>query len=120
MKNIAFSKGRQSETVAHQDMIDALDPNYEYQIDDIFAIFHDSPRACVRDTLYALVDRGVIWRNTSSHSRVKYALLEGDTLRDTIERKTIRGELPDWMKTTLTGFDAQNARFRELCMSTRK
>lgn len=81
MKNATISRTRQSETVAHQDLIDALDPNYQYTQDEICDLLHDSPRTAVRDTLHALVAKGVIWRDATT-SRVRYALLEGESLRE--------------------------------------
>jgi DNA-binding HxlR family transcriptional regulator len=120
MKNMAFSKGRQPETVAPQDLISAMVENYEYTLDEILNLMDGSPRAAVRDTLHALVEKGVVWRNATSHSRVKYALLEGDALREAVERKTTRAETPAWMRNSLTGYDAKNKRLRELCMTVRK
>jgi hypothetical protein len=119
MKNVAFSAGRQSETVSQEELISAMVENYEYTQDQVMNLLHDRPRAAVRDTLHALVERGIVWRN-ASQARVKYALLEGEQLREAVERKTTRGETPAWMKATLTGYEAQNARHRELCMTVRK
>lgn len=119
MKNIAVSAKRQPETVAHEDMIAAMDPNYQFTLDEIFALLHDRPRAAVRDTLQALIAKGVIWRDATT-SRVRYALLEGDALRDAIERNTKRSASPAWMLSNLSGYDAQNRRFRSLCMAARK
>jgi hypothetical protein len=119
MKNIAFVAHRQAETVSHQDLIDAMDPNYEFTQDEILDLLPDRPRAAVRDTLHALVERGVVWRN-ASQARIKYALLTGERLQEAIERKTSRGETPAWMKSNLVGYDAAHTRFYELCMTVRK
>lgn len=119
MKNATISRTRQSETVAHQDLIDALDPNYQYTQDEICDLLHDSPRTAVRDTLHALVAKGVIWRDATT-SRVRYALLEGESLREAVERKMTRSATPDWMRKNLAGYDASHRQFRELCMVTRK
>ena len=120
MKNIAFVAHRQSETVAHQDLIDVMAHGKAYTQDDVMDLLHDRPRAAVRDTLHALVDKGIVWRHAVKNSRVTYSLLQGERLQEAIERKTTRGETPAWMKTTLNGYDANNARFRELCIATRK
>jgi hypothetical protein len=50
---------------------------------------------------------------------VRYALLEGDALREAIERKTKRSASPAWMHANLAGYDAEQRRFRELCMKAR-
>jgi hypothetical protein len=119
LKNIAISSSRQAETVAHEELIGAIVQNYRYTQDEICDLLHDSPRSAVRDALHALVAKGVIWRDSVSHSRVKYALLEGDALREAIERKTKRSASPAWMHANLAGYDAEQRRFRELCMKTR-
>jgi hypothetical protein len=118
MKNIAVSAKRQPETVAHEDMIAAMIASYSYTLDEIFALLNDRPRAAVRDTLHALVAKGVIWRDATT-SRVRYALLEGDALREAIERKTKRSAPPVWMHRNLIGYEAEQRRFRDLCMKTR-
>jgi hypothetical protein len=118
LKNIAISSTRTAETVAHEDMIAAMDPNYQFTLDEIFALLNDRPRAAVRDTLHALVAKGVIWRDATT-SRVRYALLEGDALREAIERKTKRSASPVWMHRNLIGYEAEQRRFRDLCMKTR-
>ena len=120
MKNVAFSAGRQSETVSQEELISAMVENYEYTQDQVMNLLHDRPRAAVRDTLHALVDKGIVWRHAVKNSRVTYSLLQGERLQEAIERKTTRGETPAWMKTTLNGYDANNARFCELCIATRK
>lgn len=119
MKNFAFSANRQAESVSHQDLIDAMHANYEYSQDEIRELFDDRPRAAVMDALYALVAKGAIWRATA-RSPIKFVLLQGERLQEAIERKTTRGTTPAWMTQNLAGYDSNNARFRELCMSTRK
>jgi hypothetical protein len=118
MKNIAVSAKRQPETVAHEDMIAAMIASYSYTLDEIFALLNDRPRAAVRDTLHSLVAKGVIWRDATT-SRVRYALLEGDALREAIERKTKRSASPVWMHRNLIGYEAEQRRFRDLCLKTR-
>jgi hypothetical protein len=51
---------------------------------------------------------------------VRYSLLEGDALREAVERKTKRAETPEWMKANLTGYEAPMRRHYELCMTVRK
>jgi hypothetical protein len=118
MKNIAISTKRQAETVAHDDLTSQMVENYPYMLDEVFALLHDRPRAAVRDTLYALIAKGVIWRDSTT-SRVRYALLEGDALREAIERNTKRSVSPAWMNASLTGYEAEQRRFKELCMTAR-
>lgn len=119
MKNVAVSRNRQPDTVAHQDLIDAMHANYEYTLDEVLDLMDGSPRSAVRDTLHALVDKGVVWRN-AANSRVKYALLEGEQLREAVERKTTHLRTPDWMRASLSGYDATHQRFRSLCEATRR
>jgi phage-related baseplate assembly protein len=118
MKNIAISSSRQAETVAHEELIGAMVPAYHYTQDEVCALLHESPRSAVRDALHALVAKGIVWRDATT-SRVRYALLEGDALREAIERKTKRSASPAWMNANLAGYDAEQRRFRDLCMKAR-
>jgi hypothetical protein len=122
MKN-TINIGSTPITVPQQDLIDAMSPDRTYTQEQILDLLPGVPRACVRDTLHLLVDKGVIWRegrNASKTDRVKYILLVGEDLRETIDRKTTRGETPAWMGANLVGYQANNDRFRALCMSSRK
>jgi DNA-binding HxlR family transcriptional regulator len=119
MKNIAFVANRQPETVSHDELIAVMQENKEYTQDQVMALLADRPRASVRDTLHSLVDRGIVWRN-ASQARVKYALLEGEQLREAVDRKTTRGETPAWMQADLIGYEATNKRHQALCMLVRR
>jgi DNA-binding HxlR family transcriptional regulator len=122
MKNIAFVANRQPETVSHDELIAVMQENKEYTQDQVMALLADRPRASVRDTLHSLVDRGIVWREnrTKNDSRVRYTLLEGEALREAIDRKTTRGETPAWMQSDLIGYEATNKRHQELCMTVRR
>lgn len=119
MKNTAVSSKREPQTVAQQDLIDVMKRNKRYTQDQICALLPDRPRMAVRDTLSSLVNKGLIWRDGAA-TRVHYALLEGEQLRETVDRMTTRTEAPDWMRANLSGYDASHQRFRDLCMATRK
>jgi DNA-binding HxlR family transcriptional regulator len=100
-----------------------MSPGAAYTQEQVMDLLPEHPRACVRDTLHMLVERGVVWRDGrggNKDARVRYSLLEGKDLREAVERKTTRGETPAWMKATLTGYEAENARHRALCMTVRK
>jgi DNA-binding HxlR family transcriptional regulator len=122
MKN-TMNIGSAPITVPQQDLIDAMSPDRTYTQEQVMDLLPGVPRACVRDTLHLLVDKGVIWRegpNASKSDRVKYALLVGEDLREAVERKTKRAETPEWMKANLTGYEAPMNRHRALCMTVRK
>lgn len=109
----------QKETVTCDELALAMTPGVEYTQNEVVELMHGRPRTSVRETLQQLVDRGVVWRH-AMRPAVKFMLLEGAALRDAIDRKTTPAETPAWMRSNLTGYDAEHRRFRELCMSTRK
>jgi hypothetical protein len=119
MKNTAVSSKREPQTVAHQDLIAVMKPNKRYTQDQICALLPDRPRMAVRDTLASLVNKGLIWRDGAA-TRVHYALLEGEKLREAADRLTTQAATPDWMRSSLTGYDATHQRFRSLCETTRR
>lgn len=119
MKNISIGRGRAPEVVTGDDIIGAMNPNYEYSQEEICDLLNDRPRTAVRDSLHKLVDRGIVWRATA-RSPIKFILLEGECLQEAIEQKTSRGKVPEWMARSLSGYDAQHRNFRALCELTRK
>jgi hypothetical protein len=112
--------GSPLKTCPAPELIAAMNPASAYSQDQVLDLLPAYPRACVRDTLHSLIDKGIVWRNNSTKGAIRYSVLDGERLQEAIERKTTRGETPAWMKTDLTGYDANNARFCELCMATRK
>jgi hypothetical protein len=123
MKNTMKLGVSAPKTVPQQILIDAMQADVTYSQDEILDLLPDYPRACIRDTLHMLVDKGVVWREgrrSGKNTLVRFSLLEGEALRETIDRKTTRGETPAWMRADLVGYQANNDRFRELCMSARK
>lgn len=119
MKNVSISTNGKTNTVSAQDLTSAMVPNYQYSVEQVCDLLPEFPKMSVRDALHALVAKGVIWRDGST-SRVKFALLEGQALREAVERKTARMEPPAWMSKNLVGYDASNRLFSELCMTVRK
>lgn len=122
MKN-TMKLGSTPKTVPQQELIDAMQVGTIYSQAEVMDLLPDHPRVAVRDTLHVLVEKGIVWREArkaNKDDRVRYSLLQGEALQEAIERKTTRSETPAWMKATLTGFDAQNTRFREMCEATRK
>ena len=119
MMNAQFSPRCTSKAVSMQDLIDAMVPNYEYTADEVADLIPESPKMSVRDTLNLLVDKGIVWRN-ASQSRIKFALLEGEALREAVDRKTTRLEVPAWMTRDLVGYEAAQNAHRSLCMTVRK
>lgn len=117
MKNVSVSAAREPHKVAHQGLIHVMNGKKRYTQEEVCALLPDRPKMAVRETLAALVDKGVIWRDASG-ARVRYSLLEGERLQDAIERKTIYGP-SNWV-ATITGYDAAQRQFRELCETTRK
>ncbi|MCA7945621.1 hypothetical protein [Burkholderia vietnamiensis] len=119
MRNIPVSRSRQPETVALQDLIDAMLPGRSYTQDEVVSLLPDRPRTAVRETLNTLVNKGLIWRDASDArtSGVRYSLPDGDALRAAIERKATPPQQS--FAATLTGYDASIRKFRELCMVTR-
>jgi hypothetical protein len=111
--------GHQKETVTCDELALSMKSGVEYTQNEICALMHGRPRTAVRETLQQLVDRGVVWRHAMKPA-VKFMILEGSALQEAIDRKTAPMETPAWMHATLVGFDAENARFRDLCMATRK
>ncbi|KVN92579.1 hypothetical protein [Burkholderia ubonensis] len=116
MRNIPVSRSRQPETVAPQDLIDAMRPGQGYTQDEVCDLLQDRPRTAVRDTLNALVNKGLVWRDASG-SRVRFSVLAGDELRASIERKAIPEQSS--FGAPLRGYDAEIQRFRDLCMIAR-
>jgi hypothetical protein len=109
----------QKETVTCAELALAMTPGVEYTQNEVCDLMFGRPRTSVHDTLRQLVEKGVVWRQVL-RPHIKFSLLEGAALRDAIASKTQAAETPAWMKSNLTGFDAKNARFRALCMTTRK
>ncbi|MBN3822298.1 hypothetical protein G3O00_01525 [Burkholderia sp. Ac-20384] len=116
MKNIPVSRSRQPETVALQDLVDAMLPGHGYTQDEVCDLMPDRPRSAVRDTLNTLVGKGLIWRD-ASESRVRYSLPDCDALRAAIEHKATPPQQS--FGAPLTGYDASIRKFRELCMVAR-
>lgn len=114
MKNVAVSRDRQPQTVAQQEVLDAMNPRKRYTQDEVCALLPHRPKMAVRDTLATLVNKGIVWRDASG-SRVRYSLPDAKQL---IARKTTIG--PSNFGTTLTGYDASHRQFRELCEATRR
>jgi hypothetical protein len=46
--------------------------------------------------------------------------LEGEQLREAIDSKTKRLDVPDWMKNNLVGYERSQNGFRDLCLLARK
>jgi DNA-binding HxlR family transcriptional regulator len=123
MKNTMKLGSSTAKTVPQQELIDAMMADVIYSQDQIMDLLPNHPRAAVRDTLHTLVGKGVIWREGRRSGKsviVRYSLLEGDALREAVERKTKRADTPEWMKASLTGYEAPMNRHRELCMTVRK
>jgi DNA-binding HxlR family transcriptional regulator len=125
MKNTMKLGSSTAKTVPQQELIDAMTPDTIYSQDQIMDLLPNHPRAAVRDTLHVLVGKGIVWREgrrsgSSKSVIVRYSLLEGDALREAVERKTKRAETPEWMKANLTGYEAPMNRHRALCMTVRK
>ncbi|HDR9153833.1 TPA: hypothetical protein QDB05_000253 [Burkholderia vietnamiensis] len=119
MNNIPVSRSRQPETVALQDLIDAMLPGRAYAQEDVVALLPGRPRTAVRETLNALVNKGLVWRDASDAraSGVRYSLPDGDALRAAIEHKATPPQQS--IGAPLIGYDASFRKFRELCMLTR-
>ncbi|WP_446903050.1 hypothetical protein [Burkholderia sp. YIM B11467] len=119
MKNIPVSRSRQPETVAPQDLIDAMLPGRAYTQEEIVNLLPDRPRTAARETLNALVNKGIVWRDASDAraTGVRYSLPDGDALRAAIERKAAPPQQS--FGAPLSGYDESIRKFRELCMTTR-
>lgn len=109
----------QKETVTCDELALAMTPGIEYTQNEVVELMHGRPRTSVRETLQHLVDKGIVWRH-AVRPHIKFSLLEGAALREAIASKTQAAETPAWMRAQLTGYDSANARFKALCMATRK
>jgi hypothetical protein len=116
MRNIPVSRSRQPETVALQDLKNAMLPGRAYTQDEVCDLLGDRLRSAVRDTLNLLVSKGLVWRD-ASESRVRYSLPDSDAIRAAIERKATPPRQS--FRATLTGYDASMRKYRELCMVAR-
>jgi hypothetical protein len=62
----------------------------------------------------------MVWRNNSKRGAITFELLEGEQLREAIDSKTKRLDVPDWMKNNLVGYERSQNGFRDLCLLARK
>ena len=119
MKN-TINIGRQPETISPQELAEAMKPGRAYSQDEVMGLLPGRPRACVRDTLHVMVQRGMVWRNNSKRGAITFELLEGEALREAVESKTKRLEPPAWMRANLTGYEQSQNSFRDLCLLVRQ
>jgi hypothetical protein len=114
-----ISANRQPETVSPHELAQVMKPGVAYSQDAVLDMLPGRPRSCVRETLHLMVSRGQVWRN-NQRGAVTFQLLEGDELRNAVDKATTVLEPPVWMRRNLTGYSAEQDRFRSLCMVTRK
>jgi hypothetical protein len=119
MKN-TINIGRQPETISPHELADAMQAGRAYSQDEVMSLLPGRPRARVRDTLHLMVQKGMIWRNNSKRGAITFELLEGEQLREAIDSKTKRLDVPDWMKNNLVDYERSQNGFRDLCLLARK
>lgn len=110
----------QPETISPHELAEAMQPGRAYSQDEVMGLLPGRPRACVRDTLYLMVDKGMVWRNSSKRGAIAFQLLTGEDLREAVESKAAVMKPPAWMRKDLVGYAAEQNRVRDLCMSVRK
>ena len=120
MKHNTISANRQPETVSPHELAEVMQPGTLYSQDTVLDLLPGRPRSCVRDTLHLMVSKGQVWRH-NQRGAVTFQLLEGQALRDAIDKKTTSIEPPAWMKKELTGYgDWLSRRTQELSVTVRK
>ncbi|WP_143811132.1 hypothetical protein [Paraburkholderia piptadeniae] len=99
-------------------MLDAMVEGKSYRVDAVANLIPDAPKPAVKDALLGLVKKGDVWK-TYNGGRWEYVRLSTQDFDDMRTRRADRVDIPEWMRGSLTGYEATLGRHRAVCEASR-